>query len=110
MKTTEELATELEVLKKKYGKIRSLIVPLDEDDDNLTATLFLKKPDKSIRSMIGTLAQKGDNNKIIEATLKALYVGGDDLNVVINNDDAFASCDEPLAELLQVKKAELKKN
>lgn len=110
MKTTEELATEKESLKTKFGKVRELIVPLDEDDETKKATLFFKKPDKSTRSMIGTLAQKADNNKIIEATLKALYIGGDDLNLVLNNDDAFASCDEALAQMLEVQKAVLKKN
>jgi hypothetical protein len=110
MKNQDELQAEKDELIKKYGKVRELDVPLDEDDATKKAVLFFKKPDKSTRSMIGMLAQKGDNNKIIEATLKALYIGGDDLNLVLNNDDAFASCDEALAQMLEVQKAVLKKN
>lgn len=110
MKTKEELAEIKTALLAQHKKVRTLEVPLDEDDVTQFATLFLKKADKSIRSMIGALAQKSDNTKLIEATLKALYIGGDELSIVLNNDDAFASCDEALSEILQVQKATLKKN
>jgi len=112
MKTKDELHEVKTALLAQHKKVRTLEVPLDEDDDSKIATLFLKKPDKDIRNMIGTLANKPNtpNSKIIEATLKALYIGGDDLNLVLSNDDAFAACDEALSELLSVQKAVLKKN
>lgn len=111
MKTKDELHEVKTALLAQHKKVRTLEVPLDEDDDSKIATLFLKKPDKDIRNMIGTLANKPNtpNSKIIEATLKALYIGGDDLNLVLSNDDAFAACDEALSELLSVQKAVLKK-
>lgn len=109
MKNKEELELELVELKKKYGKVATLVVPLDEDDTTLVATLYLKKPDRVTRSIMSKLVG-GDNTKLIEATLKNLHIGGDELAIVLNNDDALFSCDEALAEMLQVQKALLKKN
>lgn len=53
MKTEIELKQELEVLKQKYGSVREMLVYLDTDDDSKTATIFLKKPDKTTRSIVG---------------------------------------------------------
>lgn len=109
MKTKTELEQELEALKNKHGKVATLIVPLDEDDTEKVATLYLKRPDRIIRSMVEKLV-KNDSNKALEAALKALYVGGDDLSIVLKNDDAFAGCEEAIVEMLSVQKAVLKKN
>jgi hypothetical protein len=110
MKTEIELAEIKQDLKLKYGKVLTVIVPLDEDDSTKTATLFLKKPDKAIRNMVGSLQQKSGGEKVLEAGLKALYIGGDELSIVLNNDDAFAACDATLVEIFEVQKAVLKKN
>jgi predicted molibdopterin-dependent oxidoreductase YjgC len=91
MKTEIELKLELEKLKQ-------------------TATLFLKKPDKSTRSMVNKLVAQDKYDRAVEACLKALYVGGDDLNLVLNNDDAIESAGMGVVELLTVQKAILKKN
>lgn len=109
MKTQIELELELVELKKKYGKVATLVVPLDEDDTTLVATLYLKRPDRTTRSLVGKLAST-DGLKAVEAALKSLYVGGDELKVVLSNDDAFASCEEAIVEMLMVQKAVLKKN
>jgi hypothetical protein len=110
MKTEIELNLELEKLKNTHGKVRELVVFLDTDDENKTATLFLKKPDKSTRSMVNKLVAQDKYDRAVEACLKALYVGGDDLNLVLNNDDAIESAGMGVVELLTVQKAILKKN
>lgn len=109
MKNKEELESELIELKKKYGKVATLVVPLDEDDTTLVATLYLKRPDRTTRSMIGKLATQ-DSNKAIEAGLKNLYVGGDLLNDVLSNDYAFACSENGIVEVLSVQPSTLKKN
>jgi hypothetical protein len=110
MKTEIELNLELEKLKNTHGKVRELVVFLDTDDETKTATLFLKKPDKSTRSMVNKLVAQDKYDRAVEACLKALYVGGDDLNSVLNNDDAIESAGMGVVELLTVQKAILKKN
>lgn len=100
----------LEDLKKKFGKIYTITVPLDEDDTTKVATLYLKRPDKSTRSIVGKLVSNGSSERAIEAALKSLWVGGDDLKLVLDNDDALFGCDEAIAEILSVQKASLKKN
>jgi hypothetical protein len=99
----------LEDLKLKYGKVATLTVPLDEDDSEKVATLYLKRPDRTTRNIVGRLAGT-DSAKAIEVALKNLYVGGDKLELVLNNDYAFASLDEAIVEMLSVQKATLKKN
>ena len=94
--------TLLEELKLKYGKVNTLIVPLDEDDNTKVA-------DRTSRKIIGDLAQK-DVLKAVEAGLKALYIGGDSLELITKNDDALVSCTEPIIDMLEVQKATLKKN
>jgi hypothetical protein len=110
MKTEIELNLELEKLKQTHSKVRELVVFLDTDDETKTATLFLKKPDKSTRSMVNKLVAQDKYDRAVEACLKALYVGGDDLNLVLNNDDAIESAGMGVVELLTVQKAILKKN
>jgi hypothetical protein len=100
----------LEELKAKYGKVYTLEVPLDEDDVNKKAIIYLRKPDKTTRAMVAKLASSGKYDAAVEATLKNLYVGGDKLELILQNDDAMASCDETIVELLNVQKATLKKN
>jgi len=109
MKDKENLATELEQLKKTHGKVITLEVPLDEDDDTKKAVLYLKKPDMSTRSMVAKLVQN-DSYKAIVACLKKLRIGGDDLELVLRNDDAVASCESAIVELLTVQQATIKKN
>jgi hypothetical protein len=99
----------LEELKQKYGKVNTITVPLDEDDASKVAIIYLKKPDRTTRSLVGKLAGV-DSSKAIEAALKNLYIGGDALSLILTNDDALASCEEAIVELLMVQKAVLKKN
>jgi len=103
------MSANLEELKAKYGKVATLTVPLDEDDSEKVATLYLKRPDRTTRNIVGKLAGT-DGAKAIEVALKNLYIGGDKLELVLSNDYAFASLDEAIVEMLSVQKAVLKKN
>jgi hypothetical protein len=110
MKTEQELEIELEKLVKTHGKVRTLEVFLDTDDDEKKAILFLKKPDKSTRSIVSKLVNQDKFDRAVIACLNALYVGGDDLKLVTENDDAIESAGMGVVELLAVQKANLKKN
>jgi len=111
MKSQEELETERITLKETKKKFNELTVFLDEDDAKKTATLFLRKPDKHVRSLISTiLSRPGQGSKAVEAVLRNLYIGGDNIDEVCKNDYAIASADEAVVEMLQVHKAVLKKN
>jgi hypothetical protein len=107
---TELQKAELETLKSKHGKVRTLFVPLDEDDETKQAVFFMKKPDGIVRSLIDSMVNKGKTNEAITAAMKALRIGGDDLELVLKNDDAMASLDYAIAELFAVQKAVIKKN
>lgn len=110
MKTQDELKIEKENLKKVHGVVREMTVFLDTDDEDKTATLFLKKPDKATRKMVGSLVNKDKFEMAVEGCLKALYIGGDNLDLVIGNDDAIESAGQGVVDLLAVQKATLKKN
>jgi len=98
-----------EELKLKYGRVYTIVVPLDEDDSTKIATIYLKKPDRAVRSLVSKMVSV-DTGKAIEAALKALYIGGDDLKIVTENDDALFSCETPIVEIMSKQQAILKKN
>lgn len=110
MKTQEELKIEKEKLKPIHGVVREMTVYLDTDDEDKTATIFLKKPDKATRKMVGNLVSKDKFDTAVEACLKALYIGGDSLDLIIGNDDAIESAGLGVVKLLEVQQATLKKN
>lgn len=99
----------LEELKAKYGVIRTLTIPLDEDDETKVATIHLRKPDKQTRDMANKLAQKSSENAI-KAVLNGLYVGGDSLKEIYESEDAMESLEFAVVKLLQVQQTVIKKN
>ena len=109
MKTQEELNNEKEVLKQTHSKIFTLEVKLD-DDGMRVATLFLKKPDKKISKMINEVATKLDSYQLCEAFLKATHIGGDELSLVLNDEDALISTEFKIVEIMARREAILKKN
>lgn len=110
MKTEIELKLELEKLKQTNSSVREMVVFLDTDDETKTATIFLKKPDKTTRSIVSKLVNQDKFDRAVVACLNALYLGGDELKLVTENDDAIESAGMGVVELLQVQKATLKKN
>jgi|ERR1035437_1802486 hypothetical protein len=113
LKTTEELQQEKTMLKAKYGRVETIIAPIEEDENGMDcayATIYLKKHDRILISIVAKLATGPDPLKAVECFLKTTYVGGDDLSLILNNDDALMSCEGPVIELLQKKKATLIRN
>jgi hypothetical protein len=110
MKTEIELKDEKLKLATIHGKVREMVVYLDTDDESKTATIFLKKPDKATRKIVSTLVTKEKFDMAIESCLKALYIGGDNLELILGNDDAIESAGMGVVDLLEVQKATLKKN
>lgn len=101
---------EMEVLKKKHGKITTVEIPLDADDETKILTFHLKSPEKITRKMVVTMVRNGQPEGAIVAGYKQLWVAGDDVDELLKNDYAMASADEALVTLLEVKKAIIKKN
>jgi hypothetical protein len=110
MKNEIELKQELEKLKQTNSSVREMVVFLDTDDETKTATIFLKKPDKTTRSIVSKLVNQDKFDRAVVACLNALYLGGDELKLITENDDAIESAGMGVVELLQVQKATLKKN
>lgn len=109
MKTKDELQTEFETLKLKYNPLYTITAPLNEDETEF-ATIYLKKPDRTLHAMVGKLASGNDPLKAVERALINLYVGGDELNIILNNEDAILSCEEAVVKVFERKTAQLKKN
>lgn len=103
----EQIESELKEQKIKHNVVT---VFLDEDDSTKTATFFLRKPDKTVRKLIGSLAQK-DGLEAVYAAIKNLDLGkGDSVELLRTNDYALASAEGAVVEMLQVQQATLKKN
>jgi hypothetical protein len=101
---------EIQDLKSKYGKIKTVIIPYDEDDSSKIITFYCKSPDKATRKMISDLISKGNTERAIIAGYNALRVAGDEVSVLQANDDAFEIADRALVKLLEVQQAIIKKN
>ncbi len=96
-------------MKVKHGTVYSVIVPLDPDNADDTATIYLKRSNRIITSAVRKTAQS-DALKGVETALKSLYIGGDSLAIVTGNDYAVQSCESAVVEILSVQEATLKKN
>ena len=105
-KLEEQLIAEL---KEKYGKITTVVIPLDEDDSSKVLTYYLRKPDKLTRSMVSKMAQTSTERAVIKA-FEALKVGGDEVSALQQNDDALIIAEDALIQILSVQKAIIKKN
>ena len=109
MKTKDELKAEFETLKTKYNTVFTIEVPMN-DEGTETATLFLKKADRTAHAAIGKLATGNDPLKAVEFALKTLCIGGDKVETVLSDDEALMACDMAIVELLSKRTATLKKN
>ena len=89
--------------KEKHGEIFQLTV-LDKNDS--PHVCFLKKPS---RKSIGyaSVGSKSNPIKFNEILLKECFIGGDE--EIMKDDDLFLSAGGQLAELIQIRDAELVK-
>ena len=99
----------LKELKDEYSTVYTITAPLD-DEETKFSTIFLKKPNRTMHTLVGKLAVGSDPLKAVEAALKGLYVGGDKLELIMDNEDALMSCEGAIVDLMRKKEAVLKKN
>lgn len=84
--------------KKQHGEI----FQLDVDGH----TCFLKKPSRKVISMATTIGQN-DPVKFSELMMNNCWIAGDE--IIRTDDELFLSAAGKLADLIQLKEAELKK-
>ena len=96
----EKVITEeqIEAWKKKHGSVYSVTV------DSKTA--YLKKPDRKALSAAAVL-RTTDPMKYNEVLLNNCWLGGDE--EIKTNDELFLGVSSKLADLIEIKEAELKK-
>lgn len=82
--------------KKKYGKVFGIIV-----DGHIG---YLKKPDRKVLGY-ASVAGKTDPIKFNETILSNCFIGGSE--AIKTDDDLFFAAGVKLAEIIQVKEAEL---
>ena len=87
-----------------------LLAEYEYDDGEQVATIFLKKPDRKITTMINDIVSKLDAYQLCETFLKATYIGGDELSLVISDEDALISCESKIVSMMERREAILKKN
>jgi len=92
----EVTAEQIEQWKKKYGKVFGVKV-----DGHIC---YLKKPDRKILGYAST-AGKTDPLKFNEAILNNCFIGGSE--AIKKEDELFLGASSVLAEIIQVKEAEL---
>jgi hypothetical protein len=97
----------IEELKSKYGSVNELTVPLDAEGEKI-ATIYLRDIDRKTYSAATKVIQK-DELEGTEVILKNLYVGGDNISLVIENFNALRACSVALVKLLTPYDATLKK-
>lgn len=89
---------QIDAWKKKYGEVFKLVIGDKE--------CFLKKPDRKTLGYATSVASK-DPMKFNEIMLKGCWLSGDE--EIKTDDSLFLSASAKLAELIEVKEAELVK-
>lgn len=107
MNEQESLIAEL---KAKYGKIYTVTIPLDEDDETKVLTYYLRKPTLQDRRMIDKTLFGPNSEKAVFVAYNLLRVGGDEVKELEKYDDAQISANMAITEFLQVQRATIKKN
>ncbi len=92
-------------LKAKHGTVYQVAATNSEDE---VKVIFLKKLDRKAYDVSAAILKKNELQGI-EVMLKALYIGGDDINDIINDFDALRSAANQLVELVTIKPGAIKK-
>lgn len=108
MKTKKEITQELTNLKSQYGTVYELTVAINDDETEF-ATFLLRKLDRETYSQTMKIMQK-DAIQAIELIVKKLWVGGDDINLALNDFDVLRALESPVASLYNTRSADIKKN
>jgi hypothetical protein len=108
MKTQEELDAIKIALEPTHKTIYTVEIPVNEDELE-TRTIFLKKFDRATLAATQKMVSV-DSLKAIEVFVKNTYIGGDDLQEILNDLYMLRSLEGVIVDLISVKKASLKKN
>lgn len=108
-KSVEELAKIKSELEAVHKPLYTVEIPTDEDEME-TRTIYLKKFDRTILSAVQKMAQGNDELKAVEVFIKNTYVGGDDINEILNDLYMLRSLQSVVVEMVSVKKAKISKN
>lgn len=108
--------TELEDFKLKYPKVvRELVVypsgtnfDKEGNADEEPAYFIIRKPSKSLVSLINSKEYKGNDDKINETIITNCVLSGD-MELLENDASVYTGVLEQLANLISASKAELKK-
>jgi len=108
-KKENELTEILANLKEKHKGIGiyQLDTFINEDDDE-KRTIFLRKPTRMVRSAAEKVAST-DAWKGVETFLRGMYLGGDDLEEIIKNDDALMIAGDCVVEIIKLKPGNVQK-
>lgn len=93
-------------LKEKYGEFYTLTV---KDSKDAEICVHLRKLDRTVYQSVTAIIQK-DSLRGIESLLRSLWIGGDDVNRIIEDFEALRSAEVTLIEMIQPKAGTLKKN
>lgn len=104
-----DLTQELAELRASGKKVREFIIPLDEDDETKTLTLFLRPCDRKTENMINKNA-KGSAERAVLMGLKALQLGGENIDSLIGNDYALRAAEAGLVKYMEPADVIIKKN
>ncbi|MCP4503690.1 MAG: hypothetical protein GY822_27495 [Deltaproteobacteria bacterium] len=108
-KTEKELQTELAEIKGKHAGIPifKLETFINEDDEQ-KRTIFLRKPTRLVRSA-GEKVAATDAWKGVETFLRGMYLGGDDIDEIVKNDDALMIAGECVMDIIKLKPGNVQK-
>jgi hypothetical protein len=97
----------LEALKAKHGTLYTVTVPVG--DENKECTVYLKKMDRIVYSATLKLLES-DPLDATEFLLKSLWVGGENVNIILEDFDALRSASNLMVEIIKSKEGSIKKN
>jgi len=107
-KTTEDLSEEdlISKLKAKHGKIFAATCFMEGDEDQ-PKTLYLKKPSMITRKAAAAIHEAHGEDESAKVYMKDMYIGGDSLDEVIADDEAFLTLKNLIIELILPKTGKL---
>lgn len=98
----------IEEIKAKYPS-QDIFTLSVKSKSGLDITIYLREMDRVVYKAVSSLIQK-DELMGVESFLKSLYVGGDDVKLIIDDFCALRSAAMTILPMLSAEAGELKKN
>lgn len=83
-------------------KIFEIETYIDGDDDQ-PRVIYVKKPSRKVRGICESLYKRSPS-QANETLFKGMYLGGDDMEEIMKNDEAYDTALEEMAHIIQIKK------